>query len=145
MGVTNIGGLAIGSTYPEAVRHFGAAGVRSHFDSAGCTLRYPTLGVSLSYLGDPLSDGTPKSCVHFEGGAVIGPRWHTRNGLFVGDSTSKLRRLFPRVYDTRHAGPKWDTPSGSIEWNITITGAKCRVSYGCVFATATLSGLGSTT
>jgi hypothetical protein len=121
VGVTSIGGLAIGSSYAETVRHFGGAGARAHFDSAGCTLGYPKLGVSLSWVGDPLADGTSKSCVHFEEAAAVGSGWHTRNGLFVGDSTRKLRRLFPHVYDTRHAGPKWNTPTDSIEWDITIT------------------------
>jgi hypothetical protein len=121
IGVTSIAGLAVGSTYTQTVSHFGRAGTRANFDSTGCTLRYPKLGLSLWYLGDPLSDGTPKTCVHFHEAAVVGAGWHTRNGLFIGDSTSKLRRLFPRVYDTRHAGPRWDTPPGSIQWDITIT------------------------
>jgi hypothetical protein len=121
-GITSIGGLAMGATDVEAVQHFGAAGARTHFDDAGCTLRYPKLGVSLWYLqANVFVNGTPKNCVHFEGASVTSTGWHTRNGLFVGDPTSKLRRLFPHVYDTRHAGPKWDTPSGSIQWDITIT------------------------
>jgi hypothetical protein len=51
---------------------------------------------------------------------VTSTSWHTGNGLSVGDSPEKLRRLFPSAYDTRHAGPHF-APRGSIQWDITIT------------------------
>ena len=122
-GVASIGGLAVGASYLRTIQYFGAAsGTRgsAHFDLGDCSLRYSQLGVRLWYVGDPLEKGTPKACVHFEEAIATGTDWHTRNGLFVGDSVMKLVRLFPHAYDTRHAGPK-TAPSGSVEWDITIT------------------------
>jgi hypothetical protein len=125
VGLGSIGGLVLSAPYPDAVSHFGPVGVASahaHFDGSGCTVQYPKLGVSLWYLQDDvLENGTPQSCAHFKEGLVTGAGWHTENGLTIGDSTRKLRQLFPHVYDTGYPGPKWSTPSGSIEWDITIT------------------------
>jgi len=121
--LTSIGGLAVGASYADTIRHFGtASGKRgnTHFDLGGCALQYSELGLRLWYIGNPLDNGTPKTCVHFEEAIATGVVWHTRNGLFVGDSVAKLRRLFPHAYDTRHAGPK-TAPPGSVEWDITIT------------------------
>jgi hypothetical protein len=120
-----IGGLPMGGTFAAAVRRFGpvqVAGASAKFDSSGCTLRYPRLSLRLWYVGsDALAKGTAETCVHFQGGAVSGDGWRTLRGLRIGDSTRRLRRMYPQVYDTRHAGPKWDTPPGTIEWDITIT------------------------
>jgi hypothetical protein len=119
-GVKAIGGLAVGTSYLETIRYFNPSEPQWRFDRGGCTLSYRTLDLSLWYIGNPLDKGSPKTCVHFEEAIVTAAGWHTRNGLYIGDSVRKLRRLFPRVYDTRHAGPK-TAPAGSIEWDITIT------------------------
>jgi hypothetical protein len=55
-----IGGLPLGGTFSAAVRRFGpvqVAGASAKFDSFGCTLRYPRLGLRLWYVG---SDGARK-------------------------------------------------------------------------------------
>lgn len=122
--LTNIGGLPLGVPFSDAIRHFGpagGAGATQRFIDGGCTVRYPALGLSLWYVGNPLLKGTPQTCRYFQSAAVSGPGWHTANGLAVGDTTMKLRHLFPHVYNTRHPGPKWDSPRGSIQWDITIT------------------------
>lgn len=119
-GVTTIGGLAVGAPYLETLHYFDQAQPRTRFDLGGCTLTYPRLGLGLWYIGNPLEKGAPATCIHFEEAIVTGTGWHTGNGLYIGDPVAKLRRLFPLVYDTRHAGPK-TAPAGSIEWDITIT------------------------
>lgn len=119
-GVTTIGGLAVGASYSETIRYLAPAQAHAGFDLGGCTLSYPRLGLRLWYIGNPPEKGAPRACVHFEEAIVTGPGWHTRNGLNIGDSVTKLRRLFPHVYDTRDPGPK-TAPVGSIEWDITIT------------------------
>lgn len=121
-GVSQIGGLAVGASYLETMRYWISRGARAsaELDVGGCALRYPGLGLRLWYFGNPLAKGSPDTCDHFAEAVATSADWHTRNGLFVGDSASKLRRLFPHAYDTRHAGPK-TAPRGSIEWDITIT------------------------
>jgi len=125
VGLTSIDGFSLSSPYADAISYFGAVSVAHahvHFDAAGCTVQYPKLGLSLWYLQDDLlKNGTPKSCLHFKEGVVTGDGWHTKNGLSIGASTRKLRQVFPHVYNTGYPGPKWSTPSGSIEWDITIT------------------------
>ena len=118
-GVADVGGLATGSSYVRAIRHFGARADRA-FVLGGCRLRYRTLGLTLWYSSDPLKTGSPSRCTLFSEAIATGVGWHTRNGLFVGDSTAKLRRLFPHAYNTHRAGPL-TTPPGSIQWDITIT------------------------
>jgi hypothetical protein len=120
---SSVGGLATTASYNEAVRHFaalGASGGQASFGQGGCTLRYRGLGITLWWVGDPLTRGTPTACTHFQEAVVTGSGWHTRNGLAIGDSTNTLQRLYPRAYDTRRAGPKWSA-RGSIEWDLTVT------------------------
>jgi hypothetical protein len=121
---TQIGGLPVFSPFAAALRHFGRSGARTHFDNAGCTITYPGLGLRMSYLNDappPSKVATPATCMHIGGAAVGGRGWHTPQGLTVGDSVARLRRIYPHAYDTRHRGPRWDTSQGSTEWVITIT------------------------
>jgi hypothetical protein len=119
IGVQGIGGLSLDAPYGAALKHFGSEGVES-LDLGGCELRYPQLGLTLWWVGDPLTRGTRASCQHFQEGAVVGKGWHTKKGLAIGDPTSKLVRLYPHAYDTRRAGPKWSA-RGSTQWDITIT------------------------
>ncbi len=96
--LTNIGGLPLSAGFSDAIRKFGplgAGGGRAQFDDGDCTVRYPNLGVSLWYEGSPPRRGkvTAQTCRYFVGGAVSGRGWHLLNGLAVGDSTTKLRRL----------------------------------------------------
>lgn len=119
-GVKTIGGLVVGSSYLQTISYFKPSMPQRRFQPGACTLTYRGLGLSLWYIGNPFDPGSPTTCVHFEEAIVTGPGWHTRNGLSIGDSVGKLRRLFPHVYDTRRAGPK-TAPAGSIAWDITIT------------------------
>jgi hypothetical protein len=120
IGLSTIGGLALSAPFKDAVEHFGAAGTaHTGFSRGGCDLGYPRLGLTLWYVGNPLLKGTPQRCMYFQEAVARNPIWRTKKGLSVGDTQSRLLRLYPHAYDTRRPGPKW-SPKGSIEWNITI-------------------------
>lgn len=121
--LSSVGGLATTASYNEAARHFAALGASTKqvsFDQGSCTLRYRGLGLTIWWIGNPLTKGTPAACTHFQEAVVTGNGWHTRNGLEIGDSTRTLLRLYPHAYDTRRAGPKWSA-RGSVEWDLTLT------------------------
>lgn len=123
IGLSSIGGFRTSGSYHDATRHFAALSVpagRATFRRGSCSLRYRQLGLTLWWIGNPLTKGTARSCTHFEEAVVSGHGWHTAKGLSIGDSTKRLVRLYPHAYNTRRAGPKWAT-RGSVEWDITIT------------------------
>lgn len=120
-----VGGFSLSRSFSEALSYFrtrGAIAARTGFDQAGCTVHIQKLGIRFWYLqDDPLRNATAGTCNHFKAAVVTGAGWHTRNGLSVGDSTARMRALFPNAYNTRRRGGNWTSPPGSVQWDITIT------------------------
>jgi hypothetical protein len=117
-----VGGLPLASSYSKGSLYFARSGygvARKRFTGGGCFLEYPRVGLEIWWGGSPLLTHDASTCLRIEEAIASGVGWHTKNGLAIGDPVTRLRRLFPHVYDTRHAGPK-GTPRGSIEWDITV-------------------------
>jgi hypothetical protein len=120
-----VGGFSLSRNFAQALSYFRgkvATGVRTDFDHAGCTAQIQKFRIRFWYLQDDLlQKATTRTCNHFKAIVVTGAGWHTRNGLSIGDSTARMRTLFPSVYNTHHRGGIWTSPPGSVQWDITIT------------------------
>jgi lysophospholipase L1-like esterase len=85
-------------TVGNAISTFGSPRFRGQsYGAPGCLLRWPSF--SLTGTSDDFGGGPPCGG---EAGivelSVLGGRWRTNRGLRVGDSDSRLRRLYPTAY-----------------------------------------------
>jgi hypothetical protein len=103
-----IAGLAFGPATPrDAARRFGQPNTSRADTSGACTQSWRALGLVLLFLD--LYAPAPCATGRLAGATVTNAsRWRTSVGLRVGDTTSRVRRLYPHA--TLHAG-------GSGNWN----------------------------
>jgi hypothetical protein len=98
-GTTTIGGYRIGTSYANARRVFGPQ-YSSTESSNTCTAHWSN-GVTISWLRSSTSLKWVKACLKFRGARVGKPLiagesvWRTNKGLRVGDSTARLKALYP--------------------------------------------------
>jgi hypothetical protein len=97
-----IAGLHFGAATPtQAATRFGRPATSRADTSGGCRQSWPRLGLVLLYLD--LYAPRPCTTGRLAGATVTNrPRWRTALGLRVGDTTTRLRALYPRA--TRHSG-----------------------------------------
>jgi hypothetical protein len=97
-----IAGLHFGAAKAtDAAARFGRPATSRADRSGGCRQSWPGLGLVLLYLD--LYAARPCTTGRLAGATVTNrPRWRTAVGLRVGDTTSRLRALYPRA--TRHTG-----------------------------------------
>ncbi len=79
-------------TFAGLTRAFGTATALRHVPT-GCRATWPRMGLS----ADLYNLGAGGRCKYFHHAVLTGSRWKTANGLRIGDSSSKARRLFPRA------------------------------------------------
>jgi hypothetical protein len=117
-----------GGTLTGLSRAFGAPASLRRI-STGCRGAWPRLGmeVDLYNLG---TTGGP--CKFFHHALLTGKRWRTANGLRIGDSLSRLQRLFPGVIT--HGSWRWLIPRSYIIGPYTYAGLSARVVSGRVVA-----------
>src|SRR4051794_29427876 len=102
-GDRTVAGLHFGAAKPtDAARRFGRPATSRADTSGGCRQSWPGLGLVLLYLD--LYAPRPCTTGRLAGATVTNrPRWRTAVGLRVGDTTARLRTLYPRA-TTRHVG-----------------------------------------
>jgi hypothetical protein len=82
--------------YSKALHYFerhGLTGAPSR-DAVFCHLTFEAIGLTMGFATGNGESPTPARCRFFEA-VMQGSRWHTRNGLRVGDTAAAVRRLFP--------------------------------------------------
>lgn len=121
--ITRIGAAHFTDTLTSAARSLDASGEigRRAFGQSLCSLTYPKHGLRIWFEGYRAGTaGHPPDCQQVVEVLATGAGWHTAGGLYIGDSTARIRQLYPKAYNTRHSGPLW-VSQDSIQWDITIT------------------------
>ncbi|MCP9490422.1 MAG: hypothetical protein MSC31_11185 [Solirubrobacteraceae bacterium MAG38_C4-C5] len=95
-----------------------AAGGALVYDPNVCLLEYPSAGLSMGFSTLGLGAGSGTGCddprgVFLGSAHVTGDRWETSRGLGIGDSTRRLRQLYPAA---RSHSVSPDTPPGGRSW-----------------------------
>jgi hypothetical protein len=105
-GDTHVAGLAIARSTPaDAKRRFGPPTTVRRSPPYSCVLTWRNIGVTLRYI-DFGGGGACKHGALLAATIVSRTRWRTSVGLRVGDSTVRLRKLYPRAR-IRRASPQW--------------------------------------
>jgi hypothetical protein len=120
---TSVGALEVTpSTSYAAVnrylRSLKGAQPRATFDSGECRISSARYGLRFVLLTFSLSGSSEPSDCRVDLIELTGATWHTRNGLRVGDTLSRLRRLFPRAISVGRntGGEHWARPADAVQW-----------------------------
>jgi hypothetical protein len=124
---SRLGGLriSVGTSARRVLRSFSEAGqhgsVRAQRGSCYVRIRGLRFAGVLSALFEKT---TPANCTLLPGEVeVSGSRWHTANGLRVGDTAAALHRRFPRAAGggpgTGRGYPQGGIPAHAHEWQLT--------------------------
>lgn len=98
------GGFEQHASYDAAWAAFGRPGTVDRFARWGCTASWPGIGLTIGFA----DYGGATACR--DGGwiqvaRIRSQRWRTREGLRVGQSEARIRRLYPRA--ERHGREWW--------------------------------------
>jgi hypothetical protein len=110
-------GLAPG--YAAAVRAFGAPATLAGAGAGLCAAYWPRLGLTIRF-GPAAGDACGSSAIEaatWQGATVTATAWRTAAGLRVGDSLTRLRRLYPRA---RPGGAGWNLVYRRGEVGVTV-------------------------
>lgn len=107
-------------TYERVARYFRAGHPARIFRPGACIVLVPSIGLRFEFESlDARPQETPSHCV-FSEARVVGRRWHTQDGLKIGQLVRLLRQAFPHAYSLgRTRKPRWGVPQGATEWTLT--------------------------
>lgn len=92
------------SNVARAVSVFGAPSSKRRVTENQCRVVWRARGLSMLFLDFDRAHN-PCRTGDFVQGTTIGRAWHTAVGLRIGDSVTRLRRLFPRARRVTGTGP----------------------------------------
>jgi hypothetical protein len=109
----SVGGFPTTGTVRQAVKVFGQPSSRDQggaFDQ--CRLTWPSLGLTMQtyYTGGALNPCGPAA--RHASSTVTSHKWHTTDGLKIGDSLSRLRQLYPEAQ--KESANKWQLIGRSL-------------------------------
>jgi hypothetical protein len=99
-GDSRLGGFPSDGTLQDAIQVFGDPESRDQPGGGDqCTLTWPSLGLTMqTYYPGAVFDPCGPRAKHAKTTARRG-KWHTSDGLEIGDPLSKLREHYPKAYE----------------------------------------------
>jgi hypothetical protein len=86
------------ATVGAAIRVFGTpSSIREESGSSSCPIGWRTLGLRIYFVNLGGGSACDTSLGRAQSASVFGRRWRTSRGLNIGDSTRRLRGLYPRA------------------------------------------------
>ena len=126
----NLAGLrmGLGTSDHRVLRYFGRLGWQGSSSIRGdsCSLRIKKVGLTAGFSAPVGHSATAVNCTLLPGDVEVHvSRWHTANGLHIGDTTATLHRLFPKARSGGRTGSRagYGIPSHAAVWQLANTGS----------------------